>query len=632
MIIPRHNCEVVRKYPLCVVVLLYASLTLSKADVQCPEPQCKCKNTTVTCTDLSYIPPLPNSTNILIFDKDSLPSLSRNSFSNITHLMITTLKLSKCAIENISFDALSDFKSKLEILDLSGNTDINKQQLSLSLKQLSRINVLTLNQINMGYIKSNYFKGMEESKLTAIHLQNNNFQTIRDQEFKVFQHLIRLDLSKNVISYAKLSGLSSLIFLKLNSNMLTKVPDFCVNGVSKFPKLRVLKLMRNLIETLNKESWSCLKSLTDLHLDNNPITDLDDNVFSQVIKLRKLYLQSMQIKHISKFAFNNSNLQILFLRHCCIKFRKINVDYENLFYWCPNLRSLILDFIDLHRVNTTSLMSMISPLNKLLGLSLQGTRLEQFPSDFFKPLISLRHLDLTSNLIREWPVTLFSNVSKLITLVMAKNKIQVIKEGYFPSSLTDNLTTLDLSANPFDCSCENLWFRKWINSILQKQPNIFSNYFPNSYKCMTPSSLVGTLLMDYNPTDEDCKLWGRVLMDIITISSAAVIVFSCIAVLYIQRWNIRYLLHIILMRNKKNTSLKEADFQYDAYIAYPDKDRSWIRNELWRELQQEKGFELFIRDKSEDPGVARCDSIVNNMYYTIQYNTKVLFKVGTIST
>ncbi|KAK3575870.1 hypothetical protein CHS0354_006494 [Potamilus streckersoni] len=197
---------------------------------------------------------------------------------------------------------------------------------------------------------------------------------------------------------------------------------------------------------------------------------------------------------------------------------------------------------------------------------------------------------------------------------MANNKIKVIKEGYLPSSLMVNLTTLDLSGNPFDCSCENLWLRKWMNNILHQNPNIFSNNYPKTYQCATPSSLKGTLLKSYNPTEEDCRPWGHVLMDIIITSSAIVIVFSCVAVLYIHRWNIRYILHAILKRRKKYTPLNEADFHYDVYVAYSDKDRPWIRDELWRKLDNEKGLKLYIRDKSEDPGVSKCDSIVDNMY------------------
>ncbi|KAK3575873.1 hypothetical protein CHS0354_006497 [Potamilus streckersoni] len=615
MIVLRHKFEVGLNYPVFILMLVHAILTSSVADVPCPNPQCICQKTTVTCTNMFYIPPLPSKTKGLVFRNNFLPSISRNTFSNITNLKLKTLLLSRCEIQNITADALYNFNSTLEILDMSGNTGIDKQQLSSSLMPLRSIKVLSLNQINMGnHLDSNFFKGMNGSDLASIHLQDNNFNNIGDQAFQVFQHLKRLDFSHNKINFAEFSGLIPLEVLKLSFNRLFDIPDFCVNGSSKFPKMNLLKLDNNFIDTRLKASLSCLTSLKELHLDGNQIRYLDDNVFSQFKRLNRLYLQSMRLEYISSFAFNNSNLKSLYLRGCCIKFTSSNFDYANLFQWCPNLQKLVLDSNNMRNVNATSLMSMVSPLKKLMYLSLQGMKLKYFPAEFFKPLVSLRHLDLTSNLISEWPRTLFSNVSNLRTLLMANNKIKVIKKEHFPSALMKNLTKLDLSDNPFDCSCENLWLRKWMNNILHQKPNIFSNNYPKSYKCTTPTSLEGTLLMTYNPTDEDCRTWGHVLMDIIITSSAVCFIFACAAVVYIQRWNIRYLLHEISMRRKKYTLLKDKDFQYDLYIAYSDKDRSWVRNELWRELQQEKGLKLYIRDKSEDPGVARCDSIVNNMY------------------
>ncbi|KAL3848386.1 hypothetical protein ACJMK2_019246 [Sinanodonta woodiana] len=615
MAILGHNVMVGLKNRVCILIVVHAILAFSGADVPCPSPYCICQNRTVTCKGhMSYIPPLPSKTTGLVFNNNNLPWITRNTFSNITNLKLKVLLLSRCEIQNITSDALDNFNSTLEILDLTGNIDINKRQLSSSLNQLRRIKALYLNQINMGnYLDSEFFKGMNGSELGAIHLQNNELREINDSVFHVFKHLKQLDLSNNVISVAELSGVDRLETLKFSFNMLANVPNFCVNGSSKFPNLGILKLDNNIIDTLSEESWSCLTSLKELHLDSNKIKRLGNNVFSQLKKLNNLYLQSVKLENISSFAFNNSNLKSLFLRGCC-KFTNDNLDYANVFRWCPNLQTLVLDSNNLRHLNATSLMSMLSPLNKLLDLKLQDTKCKNIPADLFKPLVSLRKLDLSSNTIAEWPSTLFRNVSKLVKLIMSNNKIKVIKEGHFPSSFIDNLTTLDLSGNPFDCSCENLWFRRWMNNILLTKPDIFSNNYPNSYQCATPFPLQGTLLKSYNPSDDECRPWGHVLMDIIITSSTVVIVFSCVAVLYIQRWNIRYILHAMLMRRKKYTPLQEADFQYDIYVAYSDKDRQWIRNELWKNLENEKGFKLYIRDKSEDPGVAKCDSIVDNMY------------------
>nr|QCR63937.1 Toll7 [Sinohyriopsis cumingii] len=614
MTVPCYNFEAGLTHSVCILIFVSAILTFSEADVPCPDPICKCKNRTATCNgNISYIPPLPSLIRFLIFDNNYLPSISRNTFSNITNLKLGKIQLSMCEIQTITSDAFYNFNLTLTELNLSGNTRISKEHLSSSFR-LVRIHRLYLNQINMGYhIYLNFFEGMEKSPLREIQLRANNFQNITDTALKILTHLKQLDLSNNRIVFAELFGLAHLQTLKLSFNRLSEVPDFCANGTSKFPQIRSLYLDNNAIEALFKASLSCLTYLRWLHLEKNRLVSLNDNVFSQLGRLDDLFLNEMKLKNISSFAFNNSNLKTLSLSKCEIKFTSDNFDYANLFRWSPNLQRLQLDWNNMHKTNASSLVSMLSPLNKLRDLNLESSKLKTLPAEVFKPLVSLRHLDLTLNSISEWPITLFSNVSKLSKLLMAGNKIQVIKEGYLPSSLMEHLTTLDLSENPFDCSCENLWFRKWMDNILRQKPHIFSKY-PDHYRCATPSRLQGTLLMDYNPTDEDCRPWGRVLMDIIITSGAVCLVFACVAVVYIQRWNIRYLLHNISMRRKKYTVLTDADFQYDLYVAYSDKDASWVRNELWRELGQERGLKLYIRDKSEDPGVAKCDSIINNMY------------------
>ncbi|KAL3848380.1 hypothetical protein ACJMK2_019240 [Sinanodonta woodiana] len=541
-------------YSVCSLIFVSAISTCFEIDVLCPDPICRCENKTVTCSgNLSYITPLPSKT---------------KTFSNITNLKLFSLHFLMCDIQNITSDAFYNFKSTLTYLNLNGNRAINKEQLSSSLRTVD-IRHLYLNDINMrddGYFT--FFQGMENSQLIKIHLQN--------------KRLRQLDLSNNGIDSLELYGLASLSTLTLSSNKLSEVPRLCLNGTSKFPRIQSLNLNNNEIKALNNESLSCLTSLKWLRLNGNKIAYLDDNIFSQLRKIRDIYLNYLKLTQISSFAFNNSYLKSLYLSHCVIKFNNDNFDYHNLFRWCPNLEHLQLDWNNMLDVNATSLMAMLSPLSKLRYLNLEKTNL-------------------------------FTNVTQLRTLNLNHNKITVIKEGHLPSSFINHLTTLDISGNPFDFSCENLWFRKWMNNTQRLKPDILSNY-PDDYLCETPSLLKGTFLNSYNPTDEDCRPWGHVLMDIIITSGAVVLVLAIVTVVYIQRWNIQYLLHIISMRRKKYTIPTDTHFQYDLYVAYSDKDASWVRNELWRELGHERGIKLYIRDKSEAPGVAKCDSIINTMY------------------
>lgn len=106
-----------------------------------------------------------------------------------------------------------------------------------------------------------------------------------------------------------------------------------------------------------------------------------------------------------------------------------------------------------------------------------------------------------------------------------------IREGFRPNSwiipvrinmFCFRLTGLSLGGNPFDCSCEILWFQQW----MQSKPHLFKDFRNVGYRCanlhnmtvsdfsINPQVFLSTIRIYYvespssfNDNDDNTKLW-----------------------------------------------------------------------------------------------------------------------------
>lgn len=148
---------------------------------------------------------------------------------------------------------------------------------------------------------------------------------------------------------------------------------------------------------------------TYLDLFNNSIVRLDKDFFSRVPLLRRIDLS----------------------------FNRISLIESGTFYHCDQLLDLIL-----HN-------------NNLKEIDLDNFNISSS---------SLQRLDLSHNLISRIHNNSFQMVSTLERLEIGNNKL-----GGIPNGLLDNLNKLSylsLSGNPFNCSCNLLYFTEWYTQIV----------------------------------------------------------------------------------------------------------------------------------------------------------------------
>ncbi|XP_052075957.1 toll-like receptor 2 [Mytilus californianus] len=139
--------------------------------------------------------------------------------------------------------------------------------------------------------------------------------------------------------------------------------------------------------------------------------------------------------------------------------------------------------------------------------------------------------------------------------------------------------------------------------------------YPESYHCKTPPGKDGALLENAMPTFFKCQN-NDIFFAVVTSLSLSGIVFVIISSLIFRlRWHIRYWVYLYRVK-KKGFSLityEAANFEFEAYVIYCEKDLHWIRHKLLENIEKESGIPLCIKDRDFEVGNALVDNIVENM-------------------
>lgn len=109
----------------------------------------------------------------------------------------------------------------------------------------------------------------------------------------LFQNITKLSLKNNQITLKDhdkeiLRGLINLTELYLNENVITELYN---NSFSNLSKLVILDISNNCISRVHKAAFAGLNQLSVLNLSCNKITELDSDVFTALKSLTVLNLQ-----------------------------------------------------------------------------------------------------------------------------------------------------------------------------------------------------------------------------------------------------------------------------------------------------------------------------------------------------
>ncbi|XP_067656612.1 toll-like receptor 13 isoform X2 [Haliotis asinina] len=591
-----------------IICFLLAAL-LPKFVSGCPS-YCYCSPPVMMCDKRGNgIPRAPPRITSVQLRRMNIGFITRNQMANLTHCNLTSLTLTNNIISGISRDALGDlhFLKALEwqqpVLPLPDILSV----LNSVRSDLASV-VITGNGGPVKHINAVVFQHL--TSLRNLALAGEELEVFNGTALSQTLNLSQLWLSETrMYSFILESPLQNLIHLNLNGNNLVAIPPLCTDsGEPLIPMLRMLNLQDNAIRRLDVSSIMCLKNLNKLILSQNRIEHLPDNAFSNLPNLQSLLIANLwALKSVGSLVFNSTSLYKLYYAKNP-PFTGTRDNLEDMFRFTPNLGILHFSYTKLN-IAGEKLKQFLLSLQNLESLLMDFTGLNDLPAGVFTKLTKLRSLNLIGNNLPNLTSGVFANVTSISRLSLANCNIKIIKEDTFPLEFRLSLKILDLSGNPFMCSCELLWFRTWMKEVIGNKSITFSNY-PSNYECTSPSGK-RLRLAEFNPSERSCSI-EHLYTVILTIVLSVCLMFTVIVlVVYRYRWYIRYWISLLRRQRQQNRQL--VDLKYDAFISYSNEDGGWVHGQLLKYLEEEVGLRLCEHTRDFVPGKFIIDNVIEAM-------------------
>ncbi|XP_076603794.1 toll-like receptor 8 [Chaetodon auriga] len=457
--------------------------------------------------------------------------------------------------------------------------------------------VLILSSNNLFFISPKQFEGY--GNIACLNLSRNGFSAaLNGTEFSLLPNLTYLDLSFNKIDLAydyAFKSLKKLQVLDLSYNahyFKAFGVTHNLNFTKNLPALRVLNMSYNSIDTLTtKQMYS--KSLTELQFTNNYLGTLWKERDGSY-KMLFTYLTNLTILDISHNGITKipDNVYEYLPRNLT----KLRISHNSLtdFMW-DNLKFF-------HQLQILDLS-----FNSLLNVTGMNTT------------HTLTFLDLSHNHIFHLDNGFLKGAKSLKALSLSYNRLTIINQSTFQTGPENQIQTLFLHRNPFQCTCDSLDFILWIENSNVKIPRLTTEV-----TCDSPANRKGEILI-YFDINECVNGSQAFLMYILT--NAFIIVFMFVTtVAHLFYWDASYVLHYLKAKMKGYSSLNSPDSAYDVFVTYDTRDphvSDWVMRNLRVKLEEEgeKHLPLCLEERDWPPGVP----LVDNLTQSIRYSRKTLF-------
>ncbi|XP_055493581.1 toll-like receptor 6 [Leucoraja erinacea] len=227
----------------------------------------------------------------------------------------------------------------------------------------------------------------------------------------------------------------------------------------------------------------------------------------------------------------------------------------------------------------------------------------------------LRELYLGSNKLVRLPEC--SNFRNLEILYVEGNSYQEPSSNFLQSC--SRLTKLNAASNPFECTCDLRDF-----SRIKENTQVELVGWPESYQCIYPVNLRGTLLKDFYLSEVMCN---PVLLMLIILGS--MVVLAVVMGLTCHFLDLPWYLRMIYQWTQVKRRVMKTDRQqlhencvYDAFVSYSDQDSGWVKEQLLPNLEErENPFRICLHERHFIPG----KGIIQNIISCIEKSYKSIF-------
>ncbi|XP_025095380.1 toll-like receptor 2 [Pomacea canaliculata] len=359
----------------------------------------------------------------------------------------------------------------------------------------------------------------------------------------------------------------------------------------------------------------CLPNLSNLTLTFNRFHIFESNTFgnARFPSLQNLELTQMEDKivGIERFAFNNSQLKYLGFAFNYIDLSSQTVLHDDAFGGSTGITTFYFDYCMFKTVSNERFHILFHPLKKIQNLYLGYCQISSISHDTFSPFVSLVSLHLHGNLIRFLPDGCFSTLTKLKVLALNNNRISVISKNTFDEETHDRLQEIDLSGNPFYCSCDIRWFKEWMIS----RHNPFVNYAQEGYMC---DNILNTHVQFFRINEQACLLGQAAASFTIAVIIIVLVVFIISIVFFRYRWHLRLVMYEWFHHRSSQEQLRH--FTNDVFVSYSEEDRKWVMQELLPVVEGEWNLRACVHERDFIPG----KHIVDNIADCVQDSRKIL--------
>lgn len=344
--------------------------------------------------------------------------------------------------------------------------------------------------------------------LLRLNLGYNYLTKLSNHFFTNFSRLEELDLTGNPLQIIESGTFDPIIYLKnliLNDCSLTHISNDVFKNLKRLNKLKING--NNLKSNFN---WNLifvnLSRLEELELRKSGILDLPKMVFFNNTNLNRLVLAENDLSNLdvaNTIGYSLVNLNFLDLSYNNLKKPLSETSFAN----NKELHTLILSG---NNLSSHNLAGALSPLLKLIDLSLKDCGLTKLPENTFSKITQLKKLDISRNPLNNTEFltllnslinldmaycnlqyiskTTFSGMSALNTLILTGNKITNLEAKSFHN--LQNLEILDLK----NCGLNHWYFSNYYTNYNLKELRLSENYLEFFNKEQLPGKDLSSLL------------------------------------------------------------------------------------------------------------------------------------------
>ncbi|XP_060560331.1 toll-like receptor 4 [Ruditapes philippinarum] len=298
-------------------------------------------------------------------------------------------------------------------------------------------------------------------------------------------------------------------------------------------------------------------------------------------KSEELIIKKNNIKHLD-LKMECSRHKIVTIKHINAAGNQMEFLHPSILGCTPNLEKLDLSNNKLHKMakeNHLLFQQLFQSLSRLISINLSFNRLQVIPENLFTENRDLELIDFSHNELEQVTFTL-KHLYKLKVLNLQYNRIKILSSlsinnlNSIFNTLGNTTWTLDLGDNPISCSnCEAKQFIYWLthtNSVSISTANLACTTLKNTRRKIDTRTL--------DDVNNICKRTIMIISTTVSVGFTFIIVLIVIMVIYKRRKRANKR----IKRGELVNRLQEGQGQNEfvAFLSYSSEDKDFVDNFL----------------------------------------------------